>query len=146
MDRFFAWPKDGENHNTSTPNPQTNPTVCGLEIIGQLNDPNACYSYDDIIAWKDIETGDIYVAHDAGCSCPTPFGNIVKLSDMVRIHSTQEIKNFVDLHQDKNKDEGRTWPLRDVFKFLAKVESQLQPQPPTQEVNPDGSLIKETKP
>lgn len=32
------------------------------------------YSYEETVVWRDDNTELFYMAHDSGCSCPTPFG------------------------------------------------------------------------
>jgi hypothetical protein len=49
------------------------PSEFGLELVGELEDNQACYDFDTLIFLRDVKTGAIYSARDAGCSCPTPF-------------------------------------------------------------------------
>lgn len=49
------------------------PEKFGLEVVGSLNDPDAYYSYSLLVVWRNVETGQLYWATDAGCSCPSPF-------------------------------------------------------------------------
>lgn len=52
-------------------NPYYNPDLVGLELLS-FDDPNAYYDYDTLCFFADKE-GKVYMAHDSGCSCPTPF-------------------------------------------------------------------------
>lgn len=92
----FAW-KDGKDHYAD-PNPYYEPEACGLEIVCSLEDANANYSFDTVVLWRDPVTGAFYAAHDAGCSCPTPFENINSVDDMTPIRSLNDLKEFVDKH------------------------------------------------
>lgn len=49
-----------------------NPEKFGLTIVKEIEDPNASYSFDMFILWRD-GSGRLLWATDSGCSCPTPF-------------------------------------------------------------------------
>ena len=49
-----------------------NPEKFDLTVIGELHDPWANYSFDDLVVWEHKD-GDLYWANDGGCSCPSPF-------------------------------------------------------------------------
>lgn len=53
-------------------NPQYDSDKLGWEAL-EIEYGEPCYSFDTLIFWKTKE-GEIYAAHDSGCSCPTPFG------------------------------------------------------------------------
>ena len=57
------------------------PEAHGLTIIAEANDPNACYSFNDFVVWKD-EGGNLFYASDCGCSCPTPFEDYKSKDDL----------------------------------------------------------------
>ena len=122
-DRIFTWPEGPTKHYHATPNPADEPEACGLETIATLDDPNAFYSFDSIIAWRDQATGVVYLAADYGCSCPTPFEGYAKLSDLTRVTTREEAQDFV--RQENGSESNQTWPLRDVLTFLDAVEQAL---------------------
>ena len=93
--RYFEWPNDGRDHYPSSPNPYYDPEACGLTILATLEDPDASYSFSTVVAWMDNATGDVYVDHDAGCSCPTPFENVHGLSAMTLVRDVGEIEAFI---------------------------------------------------
>lgn len=66
-----------------------------LEVVGDLElyEPN--YSFDTVVAWRHVPTGEVYWAHDSGCSCPSPFENYNSVSDLTKISS----ENFSDLEE-----------------------------------------------
>lgn len=73
------------------------PEAFGLRVIGQLNDPEASWSFDDLIVWQHEETGKIYYATDAGCSCPSPFEDYTSLEQATEVIS---IHDFIDGVED----------------------------------------------
>ncbi len=50
----------------------SNPDHFGLTIVCEIDDPDACYSFEMIILWRD-DAGRLFYACDEGCSCPSPF-------------------------------------------------------------------------
>ncbi len=52
-----------------------------LTQIGMLSDPNACYSFDDLVVWQHTD-GRLFWASDSGCSCPSPFEDYTSLEDL----------------------------------------------------------------
>lgn len=73
----------------------TDPEHFGLEVIWELNDPNASYSFDIFVVWKHTETGKIYWAEDAGCSCPSPFEDYTSLDHATEVISMHDFMDEV---------------------------------------------------
>lgn len=48
------------------------PEKSGLEIIAS-GDIGEMYEFAMIVVWRDVETGELLVGADSGCSCPSPF-------------------------------------------------------------------------
>lgn len=63
------------------------PEKFGLIQIGHIDDPEASYSFDDLIVWHH-DDGRVFYAQDSGCSCPTPFEDFDSLDDLTEV--TQE--------------------------------------------------------
>jgi hypothetical protein len=75
-------PEDSDYWST----PYNAPEKWGLKIIGSLGDPNACYSFDDLIVWRH-DSGVIFWATDSGCSCPSPFEDVKSLRDLTLLEA-----------------------------------------------------------
>lgn len=75
-----------------------NPENLGLELVAEfeLSEPN--YSFDTFIVLREKETGKVYVAHDAGCSCPTPFEGFTFPQDFTEVRSYADVKREYDSH------------------------------------------------
>lgn len=133
-DREFQWPEDGREHWQSRPNIQDEPEVCGLLPIDDLHDPNASYSFDTVMAFRDLESGGIYLAHSSGCSCPHPFEEYQRMADLIHVRTVEEARSKVQSWGDHGYDRddgGRyTWPLRDINAFLEKVGRELRQELP----------------
>lgn len=78
-------------------NPYYNPEKIGLVTIAQLDLREPDYSFDMVVVWRHTETGQLYWAHDSGCSCPSPFEDYDSLSDLTPLSSESydELKRFV---------------------------------------------------
>lgn len=66
-------------------NPYYNPQNFGLVPIGELDDPEADYSFDTLVVWNHPESNTIYWASDCGCSCPSPFEDHNSLADLTAV-------------------------------------------------------------
>ena len=98
------------------------PEACGLRLIGELEDGNAFYTFDTIIVVQDIESGRVYAAHDAGCSCPTPFEDFHSFDDLTEIRTADELRAFIKAH-DGGYD--LDWPLAEQQALYRKVREVL---------------------
>lgn len=98
-------------------NPYYDPDKCGLKVIAVLDEEDLCYEYDTVILWQDKATGRMYVGHDAGCSCPTPFEDFHSLDDMTEVHKFADLEAFI-----KEYTQYGVWNttdfLRDARKYL----------------------------
>lgn len=77
------------------PDVYNQPEKFGLTLIDELNDPRADYDFDIFAVWKHEETGKIYWANDAGCSCPSPFEDYTSLDDLHEVESVDELIDAV---------------------------------------------------
>jgi len=98
------------------------PEAFGLTVLGELNDPQACYSFDDLVVWLH-EDGTVYWASDSGCSCPSPFEWATKLADLetVTAESWSEFAQAVAEHCVNEPDSQAA----DRTQLLAKVSSLI---------------------
>lgn len=72
------------------------PEAFGLTPLGQLDDPDADWSFDIFSVWKH-ESGKIYYGEDAGCSCPSPFEDATSLDHLTEVVS---MFDFIDAVTD----------------------------------------------
>lgn len=126
QDRVFAWPEGDTTHYYAAPNPEQNPQACGLELIDSLDQPDLSYAYNSIIALRDLETGKVYLAADSGCSCPKPFEEFKKLSDLTHVTNTLDAQAFVSNENHERYNGDPAFPLLDVLRFLAKIDAALR--------------------
>lgn len=75
-----AWGVNGEG------NIYYDPESVGMEIVGTV-DASEAFEFEILLVVRDLEDGKLYIATDAGCSCPVPFEDVRGRSDMRRIDS-----------------------------------------------------------
>lgn len=52
------------------------PESFGLQTIGEVDwGPSNPYGHDVTVVWKDVETGQLYIGSDEGCSCDIAFND-----------------------------------------------------------------------
>jgi hypothetical protein len=80
-------------------NPYYDPEKLGLTTIAELDDSEANYSFDMVVAWRH-EDGSIYWQQDSGCSCPSPFEDYTELSMLNRAApDLHDLQQAVDAHE-----------------------------------------------
>jgi hypothetical protein len=57
----------------NTPDVYYQPEAFGLRTIGEVDYSDGFYQFDLVVAWQDVDTGDVYYQFDSGCSCPGIF-------------------------------------------------------------------------
>ena len=66
-----------------------------LKHLYTLDDPNASYSFDTVIVVQDTRDGLVYAAHDAGCSCPSPFESHTFPTDFAQVNTTGDLLDYI---------------------------------------------------
>lgn len=94
------------------------PEDFGCTIVATL-DKGEPYSFDTVLVVRCTETGELFGAHDQGCSCPTPFEDITTLSDMVPITSVDDLRPLLALQSEYGPSAAET------FDFLNVVRAAL---------------------
>lgn len=68
-------------------NPYYSPELCGLKQMDMIEtEPH--YDFDMVVIWQDKKTKKFYFAADSGCSCPSPFEDVRRLSDLGKLNKT----------------------------------------------------------
>lgn len=89
--------KTNENADSYDFNPQYDPAKCGLELVAEI-ETGGSYEFCTTLLFRDVATGGIYIAQDAGCSCPTPFEDCLSLADMVQPQTEDEVARLLASH------------------------------------------------
>lgn len=71
------------------------PEHYGLEILGEAAD-EPDWDFNMFVVWRDKDTGVLYYASDAGCSCPSPFEDYNSKEDLTKAESIQQIHDALD--------------------------------------------------
>jgi hypothetical protein len=62
----------------------TNPARVSLEVVGSVGWTDEDYSFNLTVVWRD-QQGKLYMADDAGCSCPSPFEDFHSIDDLQQV-------------------------------------------------------------
>jgi hypothetical protein len=74
-------------------NPYYKPEAFDLETIGEVEFSSGSYEFDTAVVWRN-SAGELFGAHDSGCSCPTPFDG-ADLSNMIRFESWSAVNAWL---------------------------------------------------
>jgi hypothetical protein len=72
-----------------------NPEKYGLETVGEVEWDDESYAFNITAIWRDPQDGQLYLASDSGCSCPSPFEDfdgLAKLKRVTRDEAIDELK------------------------------------------------------
>lgn len=117
-------PTEDEDYDYYKGNPYYSPESCGLEIYTFTEkEPN--YDFDMFVVFKDKATGELFAAHDSGCSCPTPFEDFASLEQMTRLKKIEDFDKFVDANWILSGDYSGH-PKDEVRKARQKVQRYLK--------------------
>lgn len=116
--------KNKQNGYTWDYNPYYDPENCDVTLLHTIKEPNMSYEFNMTIIVRDNPTGDIYVASDSGCSCPTPFERIGGLGDMTLIRNMRDFDTYFS--QDSYHIKGL--PHSEILAARRKIAELLQPK------------------
>lgn len=58
------------------------PTKFNLKMVGDIQWGEAWYNFDITAVWYHEDAGKFYVGSDSGCSCPSPFEDIISVDEL----------------------------------------------------------------
>ena len=94
-----------------------NPETWGLEQIAHLELAGG-YEFDTYVAWKNAE-GEIFWAHDSGCSCPIPFQDYKEIKELSII---RDYSGWDELHRELgSRVIGGGYSAENFQEFLSSV-------------------------
>lgn len=94
-------------------NVYVSPEKFGLTPVAELDDPDASWSYDQVVVWENSE-GKRYWAADSGCSCPIPFEDYKSIADLNPLPETES--------QLRHEVDRRTWDDKSFFGINAVMD------------------------
>ena len=75
-------------------NPYSYPEKHGLQTVGEVEWSDGGYQFDLTVVWRNPETGQLYIAEDSGCSCPSPFENFDGVEDLDAVTPHEAIQRL----------------------------------------------------
>lgn len=98
--------------------PYYSPENYGLTIVAEIDGAGA-YEFDQVVVWRD-HRGELWAAHDSGCSCPTPFDGIKYPADMAAIRRVDDVRPLLAEIGEYNSPSAA-----EVAAFIGKVREAL---------------------
>ena len=77
--------------------------IFGLEKVGEAYEADLSYEFNLFCVWKDA-SGQLYWAHDSGCSCPSPFEDYTSVA-MLDKGTVTQAHAALDAWHPKGNDE-----------------------------------------
>lgn len=92
-----------------------------LEPFAELELSEPDYSFDILMVWRHITTGELYWMNDSGCSCPSPFEDYCSIDDLYLLATANDYNHMhaVALTAD-NKPNANQF-LRKVRRAMASA-------------------------
>ena len=101
------------------------PEKYGLKVVAELEFSDLSYVFDTRVVWRHLETGILYTARDAGCSCPSPFEDYRTLESLEQLASLDTLR---DEYQADDSDYAydHTVPPEEWARFSRAVRDALK--------------------
>ncbi len=93
-----------------------NPQNYGCTLVASIGE-HFSWEFNDIVVLE--HNGELYYAHDMGCSCPIPFEKYNSLADLTHINSPDSLRA---LEEEVN---GLDTPKSEKMSFLEIVHSLM---------------------
>lgn len=104
--------------------------VGGAQMRGDL-----AYEFDEVIVFRHKFFGGLIIAHDSGCSCPTPFEDMT-VKDGRFLNRLVDFDEFTEEHRDK--DSG--YAVDSIAALRKVIEPLIDAQPTYVEEAPAGLI------
>jgi hypothetical protein len=72
------------------------PEDFGVETVAAFDVREPFYEFDTILTLRDPATGEFFVVHDSGCSCPVPFDDYTNRESLGRPLNAHEAVAEID--------------------------------------------------
>lgn len=89
IDRIFKTDPDADSYDFNLGN---HPDKCGFDRVADCDEPGMSYEFNTYLVLKDKETGAFYGAGSSGCSCPTPFEEYTRLSELTALRDLDHLE------------------------------------------------------
>lgn len=91
------------------------PEQFGLEIVKELDDPSADYSFDKFVVWIRKKDGVLFYGQDSGCSCPSPFEGVTSVQGL------SELKNMKAFEQELRAWGSQYYDAQTLQSFIDRI-------------------------
>ncbi len=113
----MSWYDEGNVYET--------PEKYGLKVVAELEFSDLSYVFDTRVVWRHEETGILYTARDAGCSCPSPFEEYNTLADLEQLASLDTLRDEYKADGGNEDGWGHLVPQEEWARFSRSVRDAL---------------------
>lgn len=96
------------------------PEKVGVIPVAEYDLYGKAYEFTLVVVWRDAD-GNLWGAHDSGCSCPTPFEDHAWPTDFTEIRSRRDVETLIE-----QANEGYRAAAQPATEFLCKVDEALK--------------------
>lgn len=101
-----------------------NPADHGLEIVGEFDWDEPCYSFDICVVWKE-RRGVYWVGNDSGCSCPSPFEYITDKNELDGPYNKTGLKRRLEGLVEERADDSYGYSKATLMKSVREILSRI---------------------
>lgn len=91
-----------------------NPEKFGLELVGEIEWREEPYEFDMTIVLKKAR-GEYYLAHDSGCSCPSPFEDFTSIDKLDGPYDKKALKFNLEALVEADGEWGKLAEVRNIL-------------------------------
>lgn len=101
------------------------PQAFGLEVVGEFEWTEPCWSFDTLAVWKQ-KRGQYWIGQDAGCSCPSPFEDVTDINELDGPYDKAGLRKRLDwLINDRVENGYGCYPKAQLRKYASEILSRI---------------------
>ena len=102
-----------------------NPEAFGLELVGEFEWTEPCWSFDTLAVWKE-RRGRYWIGEDYGCSCPSPFEDVTDVNQLDGPYTKEGLRKRIDYRIAEKTSEYRYgYSKAELKRFASEILSRL---------------------
>ena len=103
-----------------------NPEDFGLELVGEFEWTEPCWSFDTLAVWKEGR-GRYWIGEDSGCSCPSPFENITDINELDGPYTKEGLRKRIDyrIKEQTERKYSYGYSKAELKRYASEILSRL---------------------
>lgn len=101
------------------------PEDYGLQLVGEFEWTEPCYSFDMLVVWKERD-GRYWIGEDSGCSCPSPFDFITDVNELDGPYTKEGLRKRIDSRiEDRAGEDSYSYSKAELKKSASDIMSRI---------------------